>query len=272
MIIKNTDNDLQDKSSDLKERKPSFYQAVWRWHFYAGLIFAPFILILAVTGSVYLFKLYPPSIWVGNAPSTTVKTKEIADVPWAAQNLEVPASKIQGYIPVSIDDVVSIANNLNIYPSYTVIFPKKADGVFTLSVFPPKAKDEGTVHIDQYTGAVLADYRYDNYKTIGKMMAWGITVHKGLEYGLANQLINLVVCMGIIGVVVSGFILWWKRKPSDHLGARKAPDLKKMKGLVIILILFGALFPLVGMSLIVVYLLDFLIIQRVPALKKYLNA
>lgn len=371
-------------NSDQKETKPSFYQAVWRWHFYAGLIFAPFIMILAVTGAVYLFKPqienwmyheyyyveaqsvkiaaskqienvllkypeakvtkyrpgeeasrsaevkinldgvtntifvnpysgniigelsdkdrlmdkieefhgeltlgktgdrivelaacwsiilivtgiylwspkekrkiwgviiprltggkkilirdlhavpafwvsagmlflvitgllwsgfwgnkvqhiatnagvgYPPSIWVGSAPSTTVKTKEIADVPWAAQNLEVPSSKIQGYVPVSIDDIVSIANDLNIYPSYTVIFPKQTDGVYTLSVFPPKAKDEGTVHIDQYTGAVLADYRYDNYKTIGKLMAWGITVHKGLEYGLANQLIALIVCI-----------------------------------------------------------------------------
>jgi uncharacterized iron-regulated membrane protein len=41
------------------------YAAVWRWHFYAGLITAPFLLILAVTGAIYLFNdeindaLYP---------------------------------------------------------------------------------------------------------------------------------------------------------------------------------------------------------------------
>ena len=32
------------------------YRAVWRWHFYAGLICIPFIIWLATTGSIYLFK------------------------------------------------------------------------------------------------------------------------------------------------------------------------------------------------------------------------
>ncbi|MGY2735984.1 PepSY domain-containing protein [Sphingomonas sp. UYP23] len=32
------------------------YRWVWRWHFYAGLFVLPFILILSVTGSIYLFK------------------------------------------------------------------------------------------------------------------------------------------------------------------------------------------------------------------------
>ena len=29
---------------------------VWRWHFYAGLLCIPFVLWLAATGSIYLFK------------------------------------------------------------------------------------------------------------------------------------------------------------------------------------------------------------------------
>lgn len=32
------------------------YRTVWRWHFYAGLLCIPFVLWLAATGSVYLFK------------------------------------------------------------------------------------------------------------------------------------------------------------------------------------------------------------------------
>ncbi|WP_134699497.1 PepSY domain-containing protein [Ammoniphilus sp. YIM 78166] len=215
---------------------------------------------------------YPPSVWVGSAPTSTVKTKEIADVPWAAQNLDVPSSQIQGYIPLSIDDVVSITDGQNIHPSYTVIFPKKQDGVYTISAFPPKARDEVTLHIDQYTGAILADYRYDNYETIGKLMAWGITVHKGLEYGLINQIGGLIVCIGIVGLVISGFVLWWKRKPTGQLGAPKSPGLKKLKGLALILILFGILFPLVGASIIFVYLVDWFIIQRVERFKKVFHA
>lgn len=34
----------------------ALYRAVWRWHFIAGLVVLPFVLILAVTGGVYLFK------------------------------------------------------------------------------------------------------------------------------------------------------------------------------------------------------------------------
>ena len=32
------------------------YNTIWRWHFYAGLFCIPFILVLSVTGAIYLFK------------------------------------------------------------------------------------------------------------------------------------------------------------------------------------------------------------------------
>src|SRR5688572_16506063 len=34
----------------------SLYRAIWRWHFFAGLLVIPFMLNLAITGSLYLFK------------------------------------------------------------------------------------------------------------------------------------------------------------------------------------------------------------------------
>ena len=41
--------------NDVQERKV-LYAAVWRWHFYAGLYVAPFLMLLAVTGLVMLAK------------------------------------------------------------------------------------------------------------------------------------------------------------------------------------------------------------------------
>jgi uncharacterized iron-regulated membrane protein len=32
------------------------YRTIWRWHFYAGLFCVPFVLILSITGAIYLFK------------------------------------------------------------------------------------------------------------------------------------------------------------------------------------------------------------------------
>ncbi len=48
-----TTNRLEEISK--KTTKAALYKSVWRWHFYAGIIFAPFLIILAVTGSIYLF-------------------------------------------------------------------------------------------------------------------------------------------------------------------------------------------------------------------------
>ncbi|QVY61809.1 PepSY-associated TM helix domain-containing protein [Cytobacillus gottheilii] len=215
---------------------------------------------------------YPPSVWVGSGPESIVKTKDIADVPWAAENLEVPQSDIQDYVPVSIDEVVSIANREGLHPSYTISIPNTKEGVYTLSAFPPKAKDELTMHIDQYSGAVLTDYRYDNYGFMGKVIAIGITLHKGTEFGLINQLISLFICLGIILIVLSGLYLWLKRKPKKEMGAPKAPKIFNKKLFLFTLIGLGIIFPLVGLSLVIVWLLDLLVIQRIPAIKRFLNA
>lgn len=215
---------------------------------------------------------YPPSIWIGDAPESMVKTKDIAEVPWAAENLDVPTSDIQGFIPVSIDDVVEIANREGLHPTYSISIPKEPNGVYTLSAFPPKAEDEVTMHIDQYTGAILADYRFDHYQIMGKIIAFGITLHKGTQFGFVNQLVSLFICLGIILVTVSGFYLWLKRKPKKGMGAPKSTNLRNMKLFLLVLLGLGILFPLVGLSLIIILLVDVLLIKRIPALRRFLNA
>lgn len=215
---------------------------------------------------------YPPSVWVGEAPLSDIKTKEIADVPWSAENLPVPVSTNQQYSQLSLDNVVSIAKNEGVELGYTVKLPQTKEGVYTLSAFPPHARDEVTMHIDQYTGAILADYRYDNYHTLGKIIAYGITIHKGTEFGIWNQIIGVFVCIGIVGIAVSGFILWLSRKPLGKLGSPKTPSDKVMKGVIVLIIFLGIVFPLVGISILLVWIFDRFIIARAPALKRFFNS
>ena len=35
---------------------PSIYRTIWRWHFYAGLFVIPFVIVLAFSGTFFLFK------------------------------------------------------------------------------------------------------------------------------------------------------------------------------------------------------------------------
>ncbi|XQY92922.1 PepSY-associated TM helix domain-containing protein [Metabacillus sp. HB246100] len=215
---------------------------------------------------------YPPSIWGGSAPTSIVQTKDVAEVPWAAETLDVPKSDLQGFVPLSIDEVVEIANRVGMHPTYAISIPSEKEGVYTLSAYPPKAEDEATIHLDQYSGAVLADYRFDNYGAVGKAVALGITLHKGTQFGLFNQLISLFICLGIILIVASGFYLWLKRKPKQEMGAPKAPRMFKMGPFLFIIVVLSFLFPLVGLSILAVWLLDLIVIKRIPFVKRFFNA
>lgn len=216
---------------------------------------------------------YPPSIWVGPAPNSETVTEEIADVSWAAEQLPVADSeRISGYTQASINDIVETAEASGISPDYDIFYPSGENGVFTLSTFPDRAQDEATVHIDQYTADIIADYRYEDYGFLGKAMALGITIHKGLQFGVLNQLLGLAVCIGLIGMVFTGFYMWLKRKPKGRIGAPKSESITNYKAPIIILIILGVIFPLVGLSLIVVFLIDRLIIRKNDKLKHFFYA
>ena len=51
-------NGMASSSSPSQETaaRGRLYRMIWRWHFYAGLFCLPFIIILACSGSVYLFR------------------------------------------------------------------------------------------------------------------------------------------------------------------------------------------------------------------------
>ena len=51
-----TDLIIGQESTGAAVRSASdLYRAVWRWHFYAGLLVLPFMVTLAITGALYLF-------------------------------------------------------------------------------------------------------------------------------------------------------------------------------------------------------------------------
>ena len=61
------------------------YRVVWRWHFYAGMIVAPVLIVVAATGGLYIFKddlaavVYPGVNWRGVLPANKI-AKNIAGI------------------------------------------------------------------------------------------------------------------------------------------------------------------------------------------------
>jgi uncharacterized iron-regulated membrane protein len=215
---------------------------------------------------------YPTGLWDGNVPQSTVPSKDVAKVPWAAENLPVPESNQLGVSPLSVEQIMKIADENKVEKGYSITFPKGEKGVYTVAVSPDKPERQATLHIDQYSGKVLADLRFKDYGVLAKAISIGVALHEGHYFGLANQLLDLIICLGLIGIALTGVMMWWKRKPSGTLGAPSLPkNFRLLKGVAVLIIILGIIFPLVGASLLVVLVLDWLVIKRIPAVKQWVG-
>jgi uncharacterized iron-regulated membrane protein len=73
----------------------------------------------------------------------------------------------------------------------------------------------------------------------------------------------LLICLMILLSAVSGVVIWWKRRPQGKFGVPPLRhDLPKWKTGVVIMLALAVIFPLVGASLVVVWLLDRLLLSR----------
>ena len=163
--------------------RSSLYRAIWRWHFFAGLLCVPFMILLAVTGSIYLFHneiehtAFSYRSVVGN-PGTP---------PLAASTLlDKAAASVSGGVALSF---IEPANS-------------RSSAVATVKGHAGKLR----VYLNPYTGTVLDTVRSDRefsylVKKIHSLELFGT---------FANRLIEAVAGFAMV-LVVTGIYLWWPR-------------------------------------------------------------
>ncbi|WP_150287077.1 PepSY-associated TM helix domain-containing protein [Rhabdaerophilum calidifontis] len=238
----------------------------WRdLHAVTGIFVSLFIVFLAMTGlpwsGYWGKKFYAFSYAVGMGmpdgywdkyPVSTIPLKDAVDrAPWIIENQPVPLSKTAAGVPAKLDDVVRTVTELGIAPGYAINIPTKPDGVFTASVYPNDITRERVIHLDQYSGKVLFDMGLQDLGFFGRMAEWGISIHMGQAFGLANQLVLLASLAGMVLLTISGLVMWWKRRPAGTLGAPGLPKNASMpKGLLVLAVIAGAFFPMVGLSML----------------------
>jgi uncharacterized iron-regulated membrane protein len=253
-----------------------------------GSVFLLFMLISGMTwtgmwGKQYaaVWNTFPAAMW-NDVPKSDrlageLNAGNVQTVPWALENTPMPISTgdhaehmnhgSQHAAPaapkVTLQQVVDIATERRIEPGYSITQPKTADGVFTVSVFADDPRNDATLHIDQYTGKVLADVRWKDYSAVSKATEMGVMLHEGKFFGWLNQLLILLVCLMILLGSVSGLVIWWKRRPAGNLGVPPLRhDLPRWKTAMVIMFGLAVAFPLVGVSLVVVYVMDRLVLSR----------
>ena len=249
----------------------------WRdLHAVTGLYVGVFIVFLAVSGLPwsgfwgnqfydlsYKAGLGMPDGYWGSYPTSTMPTGEALDrAPWILEHQPMPVSGAAAGVPAGLDQIVATIEARGIHPGYALNMPSGPEGVFTASVYPDDVTQERVIHLDQYTGDVLFDMGLSDLGALGRAAEWGVSLHMGQAFGLANQLVLLGACMAIVLLAVSGGVMWWKRRPAGSMGVPPMPlDRRVFAGLLAMLVVGGLVFPLVGLSLAVMLVLDQLYVR-----------
>jgi uncharacterized iron-regulated membrane protein len=196
-------------------------------------------------------------------PGMTMDDLPLPQVPWAVGASRVPQSQQAGPTSLGLDQIVALVAALGLSDGYDIALPASASGVYTVSYFPADPKLERTLYIDQYSGAILKDIRYSDYGAVGKAVSYGTSLHMGRYFGLANQLVCTVISLGLATLASTGCVMWWKRRPAGTLGApaRERAGMP-MRGWKAGLIVLGLVFPLMGVTLVMVCLMDRVLFGR----------
>lgn len=161
------------------------YRAVWRWHFYAGLIVLPFMITLAITGALYLFR------------------DEIEAVVHAElKRVEAPANAAM------VAPSAMVAASLAAYPGAAVKYTAPVSPTASAEITVSTEQDgKRAVYVNPYTGAVLG-----SLPDRGTIM-WTIRHLHSLKYfgSYARALIEIVGGWAIL-LVGTGIYLWWPRR------------------------------------------------------------
>ena len=92
---------------------------------------------------------------------------------------------------------------------------------------------------------------------IDRAVGYGVAVHEGAWFGLANQLLNLAVLLGLVTLSVSSMVLWWRRRPQGKLGAPPASaPVRRSWSLVGGVVGLALLMPLFGLTLALVVVIE----------------
>jgi uncharacterized iron-regulated membrane protein len=158
------------------------YRTIWRWHFYAGLIAIPFILWLASTGAIYLFR---PQIeaWL--------------DRPY--DHLSITGARASAKAQVSAALKAVPGSNLHFYQLPTT-------SQSAVQIIVGRGAEEYRVYVHPATARVIQIVNEDS-----RPMSVVFHLHGELLMGDRGSMIVELAASWAIVMVATGVFLWWPR-------------------------------------------------------------
>ncbi len=203
----------------------SLHASLGAW---VGLLLLGFLLTgltwTGVTGAKWLqvWNSFPAEKWydvpASAKPHSALNTAGLQEVPWGLTQVPMPVSTpIASAAPVDLDRAAAMARELGFSGQYQIALPRGEAGVFTISRDSMSGDSQQptgdrTVHVDRYSGRVLADIRFEHYNGLARTMAVATALHQG-DLGWWNALINLLACAAVGLMCVAAGVMWWLRRP-----------------------------------------------------------
>lgn len=131
--------------------------------------------------------------------------------------------------------------------------------------------------LDAKTGAIKSRKNFADRPWLDRVIGYGIAIHEGQLFGWFNQLLGLLTALGLVLISVSGVILWWRRRAPNVLGAPNSKSSKTAEPTVstyvlwLMIILLATLLPLMGMTLLLVLLLERFVLRHITPAKNFLG-
>ncbi|NMM84558.1 peptidase [Rhodococcus sp. SRB_17] len=166
-----------------------------------------------------------------------------------------------------VDTVLGIARYHGITGPVEVSIPANAETAFTVTqTRQPWVFSNNTIAIDGATQKVTDELWFSDWPLAAKLSAWGIQLHMGLLFGLANQIALAALALALVSVVIRGYVMWWRRRPTrgSDWAVGSAParggicNLSPISivALTALTALIGWFVPLLGISLLAFLLID----------------
>jgi uncharacterized iron-regulated membrane protein len=158
---------------------------------------------------------------------------------------------------LSLEDILRAASPERYAPPVEVQPPRGENGVWTIRSMAVSRPDRVTVHFDRWTGEEILRIVFTDHNPVDRFMALGVAFHEGGLFGWLNQLTGLVAALGVILLGVTGGVMWWRRRPRGRLGTPPMPEDRRLgAGLVVLVVVLGALLPMAGVTLLAALVAD----------------
>lgn len=128
-----------------------------------------------------------------------------------------------------------------------------------------------TYQIDP-AGRVTGRSGFAQENVIDRVVNVAVAAHEGHLFGRLNQAILLANALCILLVTVSAAVMWWRRRPAHGLGAPPVGTRPAFSmALAVSVVALALLFPLFGLSLVAVLLLDRIVLRQLPSTRRWLG-